>query len=111
MRARSCTAYLVALLALAILPTQASAWDGSVAGTIAGIENWGSQARIWLTGTPAMCSQPSNNTSAWIQGTPDVVKSLVATALAAKLSGANVVVFSNNSAGSCSVGVITIYSP
>jgi hypothetical protein len=105
------------LLALAIASVTAlhhplaHAWDGSVAGAIAGIDvaagdNYG--FRISLVGLPLLCT--GGLSWAYLNDTDSNYKVYVATLLAAKTAGSRVFLWSTTVGGYCHIGYIQVGS-
>ncbi len=117
MTKRLCCGSLIAL-ALCLLPLQAFAWDNTVSGTVGTLQVYrdGSFA-VSLSGYSTICSQVSgwyasyvivNTGNPVVPATPDGVKVLYSSLLAAKLAKKQVSLYTMYSGGVCYLGAIDV---
>jgi hypothetical protein len=104
-----CCAALVA--AFAIVPKLASAWDGSVTGSIAAIDitagsNYG--FRVYLNGIGNMCTGGPN--WAFLNSLDSNYNAYVAALMMAKAQSTRVNIYSTLEGGYCHIGYISVLS-
>lgn len=105
-------AEVFAFAAMVLSTKTASAWDGAVTGQIAGADvtdGPGYEFRIDLQGSPGLCGTGGSHWAYVSRESPNY-QAYVATLLAAKLSGAQVTVYTTRDPGTgyCRVGYVRV---